>query len=659
VLCDAVSRLVWTPQKSDRLAVVLGPDSCGQEEVTALVATELSRRHGEATLVVTSSPDAALSRRLSSWLEKLGGENPIHLADLSGDTEPDMSGDLLVVDAETLSDFVLDQLRSALQQEESAETSGQSIGRVGLVVWWNAHEFSGVLAAHVWAVSRRLERLLKSRRGPAARAIVYARPPADRDGSFLGFLEHLLPYPLKAENTFQIPAEFARKTNLYRLVSESPAAVAEAAEKSVLTGWPTLPHPPAESAPEAAARILDLRPPEVLAVRQMTCRGARSAPPNLDNNVAVAKSDNPYVNFLVARYGNQPERGASVNLVSAEGHPELVRRHLLVALREVPDTLTGLRATFRWEEAMLRNTLQRLSAENRLSRVPVRFLDSNGRLQRDSRYANQNPGLDAIRSFRTIGQTRPVELRDPNVRDRLLLLVDPERLPVEAYPRKVIESQGRLYRVQAWPQDSPSRIDCLPEETQIRTWRFSMPRVSSIQKSGEALIFRGVSRYTARVQYHEDVNGVLERHPGGAFHTIGIGRVRTSFRTEAVILEFTDMLMPDQLVGAAAALRHVLPVHLAVEEDAMEVVPIMEGNRQGLALVDLYPGGIGVVSAIHKTVWLVPMLFDQVALWLSSINDDAGVAALGRSPLVRTMGIDRLNIKGAQKVFASAAWQTQ
>jgi len=318
-----------------------------------------------------------------------------------------------------------------------------------------------------------------------------------------------------------------------------------------------------------------------------------------------------------------------------------------------------LRATFRWEEAMLRNTLERLSVENRLSRVPVRFLDSNGRLQRDSRYANQNPGQETVRSFRTIGQAHPVELRDPNVRDRLLMQVDPERLPIDAYPRKVMESQGRRYRVQAWPQDSPSRIDCLPEEAQIRTWRFSTSRVGSIRKSGEVLVFRGVSRYPAKVQYFEDVNGVLERHPGGVFHTMGICRVKTSFQTEAVILEFTDNLLPDQLVSAAAALRHVLPVHLAVEEDAMEVVPINVGGRQGLALVDLYPGGIGVVNAIHKTVWLVPMLFDQVSLWLSTMTDDSAVASLSRSPLVRTLGIDRLNIRGAQKVFTSAAWQVQ
>jgi hypothetical protein len=308
---------------------------------------------------------------------------------------------------------------------------------------------------------------------------------------------------------------------------------------------------------------------------------------------------------------------------------------------------------------MLRNTLQRLSVENRLSRVPVRFLDADGRLQRDSRYANQNPGQQAVRSFRTIGQSSPVELRDPNVQNRLLMQVDRERLPIDAYPKKVFESQGRRYRVQTWSSESPTRIVCLPEDAQIRTWRYSTCRVSSIERSSEPLMFRGVARYTARVHYHEDVTGVLERHPNGGYNSFGIGRFRTNFATEAVILELTDNFQPEQLVTAAVALRHVLPVHMAIEEDAMEVVPVSGDGRQGLALVDLYPGGIGVVNAIHKTVWLVPMLFDQVGLWLGAMADDGSASGLARSPLFRTRGIDRLNVKGALKVFTSAAWQVR
>jgi hypothetical protein len=673
-LCEAVSKLMtWAPQRSEPVAIVLGPDQCGQEEVTALVATELSRRHSQTTLVITSAPDSALAGRLSRWLNLAGGENPLHLLDLSTDNGSVLAGDLLLVDAETLSDVVLDQLRGEIQNYGEASGQGRGLGRIGLVIWWNAHEFSGVLAANVWAVSRRLERLLKSRSGLPPRAVVFARRPREREVAFLAFLEHLLPYPWTKDNELQIGTDFARKTHLYRLEDRSPVAVRQATEASLLTGWPTLPtsdndlpavlsHAPALSVGDAGARILDIRPAEVLSLQEIICQGGRCTPPRTGHHVAIAANENPYVEFLLSRSGSAPDAAASVHLISAEGHPELVRRHLLLALREVPDTLTGLRASFRWEEEMLRNTLRRLSAEDRLSREPVRFLDSSGRLQRDSRYANQNPGQSAVRSFRVIGRSRPVELRDPNVRDRLLMQIDPERLPIDAYPMRVFESQGRRYRVQRWTDAAPpTRIACIPAESELRTWRFATSRINLIKRSAEPLTFRGMQRYTARASYHEDVTGILERDSTGAFHTIGIDPVRTTFETEALILEFTDAFEPVELISAVAALRHVLPVHTAIDEDALEVVAFSSQNRRGLALVDLYPGGVGVVNAMHKTVWMIPMLFDRAAQWLSHADAAGGNAIqnLSQSPIVRTMGIKRLDLRGALRLFASAAMQTR
>ncbi len=581
-----------------------------------------------------------------------------------------LSGDLLLVDAETLSDSVLDQLRAELQNYGDASGQGCGLGRIGLVIWWNAHEFSGVLAANVWAVSRRVERLLKSRSGLPSRAVVFARRPRDREVDFLAFLEYLLPYPWTKEKEFQIGSDFARGTHLYRLEDSSPTAVRRATEASLLTGWPTLPaaetdlpsvppQPPAESAAAAGARILDIRPAEVLSLREMICQGGRcSALP--DHYIAIAPNENPYAEFLLSRRVGETDAGASVQLIGAEGHPELVRRHLLLALREVPDTLTGLRASFRWEEETLRITLRRLSAEDRLSRGPVRFLDSNGRLQRDSLYANQNPGQGAVRSFRVIGRSRPVELRNPNVRDGLLMQVDPERLPIDAYPLRVFESQGRRYRVQPWTGavQAPARIACLPAEAEIGTWRFATSRINAIKRSTEkALLFRGMEGYTARVNYHEDVTGVLERDSAGVFHTIGIDSVRTTFETEALILEFTDVFEQLELLSTVAALRHVLPVHTAIEEDALEVVALQ--NRRGLALVDLYPGGVGIVNAMHKDSWLIPRVFGLAARWLSHADAAGGVQSLSQSPVVRTMGIGRLDLRGAARLFTSAAMQTK
>ncbi len=656
-LCGAAARLVGSaPIDSERTAVVLAPDHCGQEEVVALAATELARRYGEATLVITAGPRPALAKGLGRWLGRLGGESPARLADLSRGDSPD--ADLLLVDAETLSDSVLDKLRVNLQQEAAG---APLLARIGLVIWWDAHEFSGVLAAHAWAVSRRLERLLKWRRGLPPRAIVLARRAADREGQFLAFLEHLLPYAWRKENEFQVRTEFARHTSVYRLEDASAAAAAEA---SLVSDWPTLPavgtldrmpesHAIAESAASAGAVILDIRPTEFLSLREIICQGGRSSPEGAPHHVALAAPENPYVDYLLSEFAASSDAGGSVHLLAAEGHPQLVRRHLLLALREVPDALTGLRSTFHWEEAMLRDALQQLSAENRLSRVPIRFLDSEGRLQRDSIYTSQTPGQEGVRSFGIVGG-EAVPVRDPNVAEGLLLEVDRERLAIDAYPLRVFQSGGRRYRIQPWPSSRPKWIACIPEQSDVRTWRFATGRITSLKRSRASFATRGLERYHARVQYREDVTDILERDAAGQYRTAGIDAVRTNFETEALILEFTGKADWSELVSAAATLRHAVPVHTGLDQDALEVIPFELGGKSGIALVDLYPGGIGLAGAIHKALWLAPLLFDRTARWIAQYQGQGGDRALAGSPLIRTLGISRLNVQGALRLFAAA-----
>jgi hypothetical protein len=676
MLCGAVAKLI-TPihRAEDRVAIILGPDQCGQEEVVAMAATELARQYGETTLIITAWPDPSLADRLRLWLDAIGGETPAQLADLSDDASPSLKAppDLLLADAETVSDSVLDRLRGELESNQNPRYQGLGLGRIGLVVWWNAHEFSGVDAAHVWAVSRRLERLLSTRRAAPARAIVCARRPRDREVAFLSFLAHLLPYEQTENNQYQIAPDFARKMHLYRLEDGSSANIQKAIEASTFTEWKTFTPsnlysattalPLALSSAAAEAEILEVRPDEILSLREIICQGGRTGPLGIEHHVAVASSDNPYINFLLNHYNEHGQDGASANLISAEGHVELVQRHLLLGLREVPDTLTGLRSNFRWEEGTLRKALDRLSQEGRLRSYPVRFLNSNKRLQRDSLYANQNPGQGAVRSFRIIGRSNqaPVELRDPNLRDRLLLQLDPERLPLDAYPQKVIYSAGSSYRVQEWPSSlatarggvAPVRINCVPEEDGIRTWPFSTMRVTNLRPVGEQLMLRGLVRYTAQIHYHEDVSRVLECSPGGVFRMIGINPVRTQFETEALVLQFTEQFSLDQLLCAAAALQYIVPVHTAVEENALRVVPISDGNKARLALVDLYPGGIGVVNAIHRSTWLMTTLFDQVAAWLGSIKTKKEMEDVAKSPIFRTRDIDKFDAVRTLEVFAS------
>ncbi|MGA9069068.1 MAG: hypothetical protein WB424_02365, partial [Terracidiphilus sp.] len=404
VLCQAVSRLMCAGMEpSERASFILGPDHCGQEEALALAVTELAQRFGETTLMITASPDPALTARLRAHLERIGGETPVGLTDLCDSSGAGLNEEssLILTDAETLSDFVLGKLRTQLDGVENRTTQSSALARIGLVVWWNAHEFSGVDASHVWAVSRRLERLLGTRRTPPSRAAVFARLPQEREAAFLGFLEHLVPYEQSEKNLFCIRPDFIRKTHLYLLEDGSQDGLRKAVSASIAIGWKTSAQFSAQrsfsaeglmpSIPWAEACILGVKPEEVLSIREMVCQGGRAVEGESDFYVAVAPSDNPYAQFLLSRYKDYYQDGASMNLIGAEGHAELVQRHLLLALREVPDTLTGLRSCFQWKDSTLRTALDGLSKENRLMRRQVRFLDGDEQLQRDALYENLNP----------------------------------------------------------------------------------------------------------------------------------------------------------------------------------------------------------------------------------------------------------------------------
>ena len=92
----------------------------------------------------------------------------------------------------------------------------------------------------------------------------------------------------------------------------------------------------------------------------------------------------------------------------------------------------------------------------------------------------------------------------------------------------------------------------------------------------------------------------------------------------------------------AAALRPMLPVHLGADEDSLEVVAIpgLRVGREyvhGIAIVDLYPGGIGLVEAIEADNALLQNIFKWTYQWLRDVGREgmAGAERLSASPLVR------------------------
>ena len=142
--------------------VVFAPDDCGQAEAVALAAVLLDQRFHATSLVVTAAGAAELAARLQPWLPATANAAAV-------EQEGEVPNDALVwvVTAQVLSDRLLPMLKDPLL-----------IKRFGLVIWWHLEVYTGVLAANLWAISRRLHRLLQARGRQDLRTLVLARSVA-------------------------------------------------------------------------------------------------------------------------------------------------------------------------------------------------------------------------------------------------------------------------------------------------------------------------------------------------------------------------------------------------------------------------------------------------------------------------------------------------
>src|SRR5262249_43719218 len=155
------------------------PDDCGQTEAVALAAVLLDQRFHATTLVVTAERTDVLAARLQRWLPEGGQASTV-------DQEGALPEDALVwvISAQTLSDRLLPLLKDPLV-----------IKRFGLIVWWHLEAYTGVLAANLWAISRRLHRLLQAQGRQDVRTLALVRSVPHGGAQIAAFVRRLLPHP--------------------------------------------------------------------------------------------------------------------------------------------------------------------------------------------------------------------------------------------------------------------------------------------------------------------------------------------------------------------------------------------------------------------------------------------------------------------------------
>jgi hypothetical protein len=567
-----------------------------------------------------------------------------------------------VASAETLSEFLLAYLK------DDALKVGQDhplLHRIGLVVWWDVHRYSGVRAANVWAISRRLVRLLAAHGRTGLRTLVFSRNYPYASAQASAFIQHLLPYPITRERVVRVESRRARELQIHLVrspLAESvaasvgsgwktsvggAAATSGAAESAIWSLGPAVREKIAGNGAFADARIVAMGPGDVLSLPEMLCQGGRAGTQPV-HHAAILQPENPYAEFVLNQYRRGEGAGSSRYLVGAEGHVGLIRRHAERALREAPDTMTALRNTFRWQEEVLSATLRDLSARGQLSRQPVRFLDGGMQLRRDYLYSSLQPASAGGSPLDTFG-TDLIELRAVNAQgeDGLLLKLDPERITIDAYPKRVFFHDRQRYRVQEWKSaDGVKRLTCSVEEHEVRTWRIRQARLQNMEVRSAEMVGRGRRRFGVSADYWEEIRGTLVVSAEGRMAPTDYSRpVTTSFPTRAIVLETADEA-PETLHLAAMAFRHLLPVHIGVADSYLDALalPGVKVDRRtvfGIAIVDLFPGGgIGLADAMEEDEAVIQLLIDRAWLWLNDAmrRNQSAYALFGRSPLAVSTG---------------------
>jgi len=699
----------------ERNRLILAPDNFGQHEAVGLAAADLARKLGEATLIVTPSLRPDLVERIERWAAPPEGstEAPAKVAAPRSwkDLQEAGDADVWIVDAETLSDQLLPRLRYEANKPNLQQRN--LVSRIGMVVWWDVHAYTGALAANIWAISRRLDRIISEHGRSGVRTLALARKPLYADAEMKAFRELVLPKQFdSSRDEVRVNTELNRPLRAYRIEGDrdllrtqeidalpapSRRLALTASFASVKAGWTTRLDTPAEISaqerrgleeaaldgegaqaadrmtaerPEAEVSILPITDENALALGDVLATAGRSTEKGLPHFVGILPPQNPYLNYLLQVFDKEGSAWKSSRLlIPAKGNPGIVRRHLLHALHEVEERRDSLAVTLGWDREILLSTLRELALAGQLMRREVLFLDDDRRLQTDWLCRNDQAPDSVPRPLRTVGADL-ITVRRPEAAQEALFQVDQDRAGIEAYPGRVFIRNGERYRIDEWGSTrevAESRvIHCSPTDRFRLTWRrrfvtISRPKMLSPRRTLMEGAGTVAYRFVADLAYREHLAGWLERTEDGPLRTYDNGRpIQVAFTARSFVVAIEPGPDKEALEALAAALRHVLPVHLGADEDSLEVAPVygvfVDGAQVfGIAIVDLYPGGIGLAEVIESD----PVILQNILVWThqwlrTALREGAGAAEkLSESPLSRaTAGEATLDFQAAEELLS-------
>jgi len=667
LMIEAVGKMVNPPHFHDQHynQFIASSDNCGQIECVALASQLLQQRFNTTTLLICEKNQYFLKQQLEYWAP----EKTIHiLNDINN--FPTNTG-LWIISGEILS-------------AKMYLCDGVFLTKIGLIVWWDLQDYTGVLASNMWAISRRLYRLIYQQGRDDVRTLVFMRDSSFSSAQQASFLQHILPQTFSKEQQTYIPRQLFNNINLYLLEDESPSLntlpkiendcrhlALVAAQASIEGYWPTYLAPQSKISNDelskfsdlpsqnkktikdqlgllpnmANAFIIEVTEQNILALLSIISYLGRNKLVLEDINIGLIAGFNPYIHHLLYHFN---EIQFSKFLVSAKASSKITERHLLLALHELPETESQLQRNFLWNEKSIKKILNELLSAGDLHQELIRFLDEKNTLCKEPRYKSKQTMGNRLQPLDTVG-SRLIGIRESTAGEHnigIRMQIDPERLTIKAYPRCIFYFQNQRYRIDDWSDINDiievGYLNCRRENMHHHTWRKASVEIDNIKATSPSTGIgnTGLEKCTVTTDYSEileaviesqslDVKANIEKHPLNDIY----GK---AFSTEAFIVKFPEEQSNyDQgLRSFCYALKSVFPIHLGVRSDAFEIIPLIEEtltnssnkyeNFTGFAIIDLYPQGIGLVHILNKDPDIIRKLFEYTKNWLNYCECDDG-----------------------------------
>jgi hypothetical protein len=664
-LVEALANLLNPQKKQDIHSLVIAPDDCGQTEIVALAAKILEQRYHTITLIITINKAEQLAKQLRHWVAGAGKVS-------CNETPRDAM--IWVVDAEVLSDNILPTMQNP-----------DKVKRIGFVVWWHLEKYTGVLSANLWAISRRLDRFIKFQGRQEVRTLALVRTSLDDSSQINAFLNQLLPSH-HTNIEVRIPVQFPKKIRLHVLESHQEFfqknrniniryPLLTTSKVSVEANWNTYIEIPDyittsdvqaflqlpinnstlkselyQQTETAEIRLIYLEPADVLGIIEMLSQTGRAAKTNNECHIGIVLPDNPYIDYLISTLAERQENhtklgfGISKRLVGAKSQKSVISRHLKFALYELEETRSGLLKNFNWEEKLITKTLDDIYKEGELIETKVRYLNERNHLVIEPKYKSRQlpPESERGQPLNTVSfADKLIFVRDPTQGLKIQMRVDPERLTIQAYPYCIFYHAGRRYKIEEWNWETLKHtgyITCQEENLQSNSWRIRTMEVydikallgeNAIDISQTGIAFK---KQKVSLHYEELISGTFIQtmdsttcKPQAEIKHRLNESISKNFATQALILGFTN---PEDLIALNSlcqALRQVLPIHLGIEANALEIVPVNYEGIFGIAIVDLYPQGIGLVDAFYNDARFILSLLKWTKEWLENCSCDKDV----------------------------------